>query len=120
MGSGQRDVLLEQHGQDLVVVPVGRQDDGRHVHGGGILRVLNPLHQFLNKDELKTEAGVNLSCTWQSVYGTFGESERLVSIIRRRLTAMEGFEDLLGLWLRRMSTAPTTSESIATNKASVA
>lgn len=33
---------------------------------------------------------------------------------------MEGLEDLLGLWLRRMSTAPTTSESMATNKASVA
>ncbi len=38
----------------------------------------------------------------------------------RRLTAMEGLEDRLGLWLRRMSTAPTTSESMATNKASVA
>lgn len=37
-----------------------------------------------------------------------------------RLTAIEGLEDLLGLWLRRMSTAPTTSESMATNKASVA
>lgn len=33
---------------------------------------------------------------------------------------MEGLEDRLGLWLRRMSTAPTTSESMATNKASVA
>lgn len=39
---------------------------------------------------------------------------------KRRLTAMEGLEDRLGLWLRRMSTAPTTSESMATNKASVA
>lgn len=38
----------------------------------------------------------------------------------RRLTAMEGLEDRLGLWLRRMSTAPTTSESMATSKASVA
>lgn len=38
----------------------------------------------------------------------------------RRLTAMEGLDDRLGLWLRRMSTAPTTSESMATNKASVA
>lgn len=37
-----------------------------------------------------------------------------------RLTAIEGLEDLLGLWLRRMSTAPTTSESMATSKASVA
>lgn len=37
-----------------------------------------------------------------------------------RLTAMEGLEDRLGRWLRRMSTAPTTSESMATNKASVA
>lgn len=35
-------------------------------------------------------------------------------------TAIEGLEDLLGLWLRRMSTAPTTSESMATSKASVA
>lgn len=33
---------------------------------------------------------------------------------------MEGLEDRLGRWLRRMSTAPTTSESMATNKASVA
>lgn len=33
---------------------------------------------------------------------------------------MEGLEDRLGLWLRRMSTAPTTSESMATSKASVA
>lgn len=33
---------------------------------------------------------------------------------------MEGLEDRLGLWFRRMSTAPTTSESMATNKASVA
>lgn len=33
---------------------------------------------------------------------------------------MEGLEDRLGLWLRRISTAPTTSESMATNRASVA
>lgn len=33
---------------------------------------------------------------------------------------MEGLEDRLGLWFRRMSTAPTTSESMATSKASVA
>ena len=43
----QGDVLLQQHGQDLVVVPVGRQDDGRHVHGGGVLGVLDALHEFL-------------------------------------------------------------------------
>ena len=47
VGAGQGDVLLQQHGQDLVVVAVGRQYDGGHVHGGGVLRVLDPLHQFL-------------------------------------------------------------------------
>lgn len=36
------------------------------------------------------------------------------------LTAMEGLDDRLGRWLRRMSTAPTTSESMATSRASVA
>lgn len=49
VGPGKRDVLFQQHSQDLVVVPVGRQDDWSHVHGGGVLRVLNPLHQFLKK-----------------------------------------------------------------------
>lgn len=39
---------------------------------------------------------------------------------KRGLTAIEGLEERLGLWLRRMSTAPTTSESMATSKASVA
>lgn len=47
VGSGQRNILLQEHGQDLVVVPVGSQDDGGHVHGCGIFRVLDPLHQFL-------------------------------------------------------------------------
>lgn len=47
--SWQRNVLLQQHGQDLIVVPVGSQNHWCHVHGGGIFRVLNALHQFLWK-----------------------------------------------------------------------
>lgn len=50
VGPRQRDVLLQQHGQDLVVIPMGGQDDGGHVHGGGVLRVLDPLHQFLQQN----------------------------------------------------------------------
>lgn len=53
------------------------------------------------------------------IHGVFLD-RRFISSNERRLTAMEGLEDRLGLWLRRMSTAPTTSESMATNKASVA
>lgn len=34
MRPGQRDVLFQQHSQDLIVVPVGCQDDRGHVHGG--------------------------------------------------------------------------------------
>lgn len=49
MGPGKRDVLFQQHSQDLVVVPVGCQDDWSHIHGGGILWILNPLHQFLKR-----------------------------------------------------------------------
>lgn len=104
VGPWQRDVLLQQHGQDLVVVPMGGQDDGGHVHGGGVLRVLDPLHQFLKKEPLQSASS--------------GKDNRLRNV--RTLTAMEGLEERRGLWLRRMSTAPTTSESMATNRASVA
>lgn len=107
----QRDVLFQQHGQDLIVVPVGCHDDRCHVHGGGVLWVLNTLHQFLQR----VHRNMNFHHTLD-VISLFD----LKSGEGRRLTAIEGLDDLLGLWLRRMSTAPTTSESIATNKASVA
>lgn len=103
VGPRQRDVLLQQHGQDLVVIPVGSQDDGGHVHGGGVLWVLDPLHQFLQQ---------NCFSQRRQRRNRFGNV--------RTLTAIEGLEDRRGLWLRRMSTAPTTSESMATNRASVA
>lgn len=48
---GQRDVLFQQHRQDLVVVPVGCKDDRSHIHRGGVLWVLNALHQFLKAIE---------------------------------------------------------------------
>lgn len=47
MRSGQWDILLQKHGQDLVVIPVSGQDDGGYVHGGGIFWVLDPLDKFL-------------------------------------------------------------------------
>lgn len=58
----QRDVLLQQHGEDLVVVPVRRQDDGGHVHGGGILRVLDPLHQFLRQRQKNKSKSTSANC----------------------------------------------------------
>ena len=50
MRAWQRDVLFQQHGQDLIVVAVGSQDDRSHIHGGGVLCVLDPLHQFLQQE----------------------------------------------------------------------
>lgn len=47
MWSRKRDVLLQQHGQDLIVVPVSSQNHWRHIHGGGIFWILDALHQFL-------------------------------------------------------------------------
>lgn len=51
MGSREGYVLLQQHSQDLIVVPVGCQDDWSNVHGGGVLWVLNALHQFLKRNK---------------------------------------------------------------------
>ena len=51
MRPGQGDILLQQHGQYLIVVPMGRQDHWSHVHGGGVLGVLDALHQFLTERE---------------------------------------------------------------------
>lgn len=50
VGPRQRYVLLQQHGQDLIIIPMGSQDDRSHVHGGGVLRVLDPLHQLLKQN----------------------------------------------------------------------
>lgn len=49
--AGQGDVLLQQHGQNLIVVPVGGQNDRSHVHGGGVFWILDALHQFLKTEE---------------------------------------------------------------------
>lgn len=63
----QRDVLFQQHGQDLIVVPVGCHDDRCHVHGGGVLWVLNTLHQFLQR----VHRNMNLHHTFDVIFRVY-------------------------------------------------